>query len=61
MEMANEVLVELQLKQQEIIQLLRNQIKELYSLSGSNNIRIRQLESEVEHLKQLNTPPPLLN
>ena len=61
MEMANEVLVELQLKQQEIIQLLRNQIKELYSLSGSNNIRIRQLESEVEHLKQLNNPPPLLN
>ena len=42
--MANEVLVELQLKQQEIIQLLRNQIKELYSLTDSNHIRIKQLE-----------------
>ena len=59
--MANEVLVELQLKQQEIIQLLRNQIKELYSLTDSNHIRIKQLELEVEHLKQLSVPPPLLN
>ena len=59
--MANEVLVELQLKQQEIIQLLRNQIKELYSLTDSNHIRIKQLELEVEHLKQLSEPPPFLN
>ena len=59
--MANEVLVELQLKQQEIILILKDQIRELNSLTGSNNIRIKQLESEVEQLKQLYDPPPFLN
>ena len=64
MELANEVLVELQLKQQEIIEILRKKLQvleadhaELSYATGQDNLRIKELEKEVEELKRLLIPP----
>ena len=64
MELANEVLAELQLKQQEIIEILRKKLQHLESehsklsyATGQDNLRIKQLEEEVEELKRLLIPP----
>ena len=64
MELANDVLVELQLKQQEIIEILRKKLQvleadhaELSYATGQVNLRIKELEKEVEELKRLLIPP----
>lgn len=64
MELANEVLAELQLKQQEIIEILRKKLQvlevehaKLSYATGQDNLRIKQLEEEVEELKRLLIPP----
>ncbi len=66
--MANEVLAELQIKQQEMIDILLKKVEVLEGKvsgvqhgSGSNNLRIQELESEVEHLKHCLEASVLVN
>ena len=65
MELANEVLAELQLKQQEIIEILRKKLQVLEAehaklsyATGQDNLRIKQLEEEVKELRVLYLLPP---
>tara|TARA_Y100001963_G_C6792847_1_gene456674 strand:- start:9459 stop:9665 length:207 start_codon:yes stop_codon:yes gene_type:complete len=68
MDLANQVLVELQLKQQEIIEILRKKIQNLEKehsklayASGEDNKRIKELEKQIKELKAQIIPPDFIN